>query len=435
MSREADHTIKGFLYQFNKTLNEILKSKGNDEIQVEGIIEDIDIKSSDIINAIQCKYHESKNKFSLSDIYKPILQMLCHFLESKTSKIKYILYAHFPNEKVGIKNITKTHIEEIISTSNFDYISKYVSKIKPPKDQNIKDLIKKANKTSEEKSRIKKYYETNELEVIVDIDRFLKDHFVFEIGPSYEELSEETKKLLVDEGFSIEDVNDLFYPNAIQYIAELSILSEAEKRVTSKNKLLSFINENKKTAMSRWTSELLTRKELLKIRRKQLLPALNINTRLRYFIIDPNSIENFDDEFILFVKDYLEKYNSKIKLHTETPCFILNTDVNRLSEYHKRFVSRDIPIITGFIGDTFYFKEFNKEPKRIVRDNWVEFKAKISCFFDEIITYINSKKCDDLFLIGDIDISSLDIIDVNVERLNVNNFRELKYLLSIIKEL
>jgi hypothetical protein len=435
MSREADHTIKGFLYQFNKTLSVILNSQDNDEVQIEGIIEDIDVKNSTITNAIQCKYHESKEQFNLSDIYKPILQMLCHFHENNSVNVKYILYAFFPSEPVGTKSLTKSQIEEIISTGNFDYINKYVSKIKPPKDEEIKVLLEKPSKTSEEKSKIKKYYECTDLSIIVDIDSFLKEHFAFEIGLSYEELTKDTKQLLIEEGFSLEDVNDLFYPNAVQFIAEYSIINDPDKRKTCKKSLIDYLQNNKKTAMTRWTFELLTRKELMKIRRNQLVQSLNINSRLRYFIIDPDSIENFDDEFILFVKDYLEKYNSKIKLHTETPCFILKTDVDRLSEYHKRFVSRDINIITGIIGGTFYFKEFNKEPKRIVKENWVEFKAKISCILDEVIMYINSIKCDDLYLIGDIDISSLDTIDVNLEQLNVHDFKELKYLFSMVKEL
>jgi hypothetical protein len=42
MGRVADSTIKGFMYQFNLSLNEILKS--NDEVIIlEGIIEDIDV--------------------------------------------------------------------------------------------------------------------------------------------------------------------------------------------------------------------------------------------------------------------------------------------------------------------------------------------------------------------------------------------------------
>ena len=42
MGRVADSTIKGFMYQFNLTLNQILKAS-DDIIKVEGIVEDIDV--------------------------------------------------------------------------------------------------------------------------------------------------------------------------------------------------------------------------------------------------------------------------------------------------------------------------------------------------------------------------------------------------------
>lgn len=435
MSREADHTIKGFLYQFIKTLNAILKSNEQDNVQIEGIIEDIDIRSSNFTSAIQCKYHESTSQFNLSDIYKPVLQMLCHFSESNNPNIKYILYAYFPNEKVGFKRITISQLEKIISTSNYDYINKYVSKIKPPNNQQIKELLKKPSKTTKEREQIKKYYKNINVESVVDIRKFLEDHFIFEIGDSYDSLVKETKGLLVAEGFSSDDVNDLFYPNAIQYIAEISIISEEKKRITNKAVLIEALHKSKKTAMSRWTSELLSRKELLKIKRKQLISSLNVNSRLRYFLIDPDYIADFDDEFILFVKEYLEKYNSKIKLHTYTPCFFIKTNTNKLSEYHQRFVLKGIPIITGYIGDTFVFEDFNREPKRIIKENWVEFKAKVTRISNDIQEYINTKKCDDLYVLGDLDTSVLDKVDVNIEHIDINDFNELKYILSIIKEI
>lgn len=45
MGRVADSTIKGFMYQFNLSLNDILKSNDG-TIRMEGIIEDIDKVSS-----------------------------------------------------------------------------------------------------------------------------------------------------------------------------------------------------------------------------------------------------------------------------------------------------------------------------------------------------------------------------------------------------
>lgn len=102
MGRVADSTIKGFMYQFNLSLNEILKS--NDEtIRMEGIIEDIDKVSSSEVTAIQCKYHETVETFKWSVVYKPILQMLKTYTETGISNIIYVLHTFFPEETQGKK--------------------------------------------------------------------------------------------------------------------------------------------------------------------------------------------------------------------------------------------------------------------------------------------------------------------------------------------
>lgn len=82
MSRSADYTIQGFIYQFNKSLESLLNANDCDYVVIEGIIEDIEVCKDDEINAIQCKYHETQDKFQLSTIYKPILQMMEHFYDN-----------------------------------------------------------------------------------------------------------------------------------------------------------------------------------------------------------------------------------------------------------------------------------------------------------------------------------------------------------------
>jgi hypothetical protein len=73
MSRTADYTIQGFIYQFIVTLQKLLSiSDSNSAIVVEGLIEDIDVITPTGVEATQCKYHESKDNFTLSAIYKPV---------------------------------------------------------------------------------------------------------------------------------------------------------------------------------------------------------------------------------------------------------------------------------------------------------------------------------------------------------------------------
>ena len=52
MGRSADYTIQGFLYQFNKTILEILAAENDQLITIEGIIEDIEINDSFVRNNI-----------------------------------------------------------------------------------------------------------------------------------------------------------------------------------------------------------------------------------------------------------------------------------------------------------------------------------------------------------------------------------------------
>ena len=130
MSRTADYTIQGFLYQFNKTLLEILKAPEDSSVTIEGVIEDIDILAPSKTTAIQCKYHETQQSFSLSLLYEPLLQMMVHYKNNPDAKITYVLYGYFPNKSPGDKYpLKEEYLSQIISTKNQKY-KKYVSALK-----------------------------------------------------------------------------------------------------------------------------------------------------------------------------------------------------------------------------------------------------------------------------------------------------------------
>lgn len=108
MARTAEYSIKGYLYQFLRYLSEILAAGDGSAITIEGAIEDIDIVSPGLTTAVQCKYHEQADKFTLSKIYKPILLMLEHFSTNtvSTPEIHYRLFCHFPGE-TGTRSLSK----------------------------------------------------------------------------------------------------------------------------------------------------------------------------------------------------------------------------------------------------------------------------------------------------------------------------------------
>jgi hypothetical protein len=83
--RAAIDTIKGYFYQFDYSIDQILGlPNDNDTIVIEGV-EDIDVKTATDELAVQCKYY-AKSEYNHSVIAEPVRQMLHHFSEVKKGK-------------------------------------------------------------------------------------------------------------------------------------------------------------------------------------------------------------------------------------------------------------------------------------------------------------------------------------------------------------
>lgn len=402
MSRSADYTIQGFLYQFNKTLIEILKAPDDAEIHIEGIIEDIEIKTPNTLEAIQCKYHETQDKFALSTIYKPLLQMMHHYHLNNDHSIKYKLFCHFPSDSNQIAvTITKAELVETLKTQN-KVFQKY----------------------------------TTVLNIITNLDQFLENflkQFSIEIGDSLENLTKEIHVQLCANGIPADDIDILAYPNAIQHVADLSIKHDAAERKTTKKETIQILKEIKKTAISRWTLSLKTRREILKERRNQLKSNLDKNTRLRYLIVDPEQIDNFDTEFVVFIQEFQEKYHFK-QAHTCTPILCLTLAKDDVKQIQLRLELKGITCNDGMIaGIQFDESRFFKDPivkKTKGADFQREFALRIIAWQDAIPT-INNKKADDIFIISSSIPSGLDTRDINIELLSTSSLAEIKYIMGI----
>lgn len=395
MSRSADYTIKGFLYQFNKTLLEILNSQDGDVITVEGIVEDVDIETLDGMTAIQCKYHETRDVFTPSIIFKPLLQMLLHYQTNSVHNINYVLFAHIG----GVK------------------------KEKPPK-------VGKAELEAATKSKSKKYTKLIDQLKGVDIDQFLS-RFSMEFGPAFDDLIDEVSNALEKNGVVAGEIETLAYPNAINIIANLSIKHDEAERKISKLQLLDSLKNIRKTAISHWTLSLRTRKQLLDARRKQLKAHLDKNSRLRYFVIDAKNLDDFDEEIVLFVTDYLEKYHSK-PAHISTPVLCLRSSAESFKEIQHRLYSKGITSTDGYIGGQFEKSYFYRDPisQGSGRSRKREFSLRLLRWegHEELL---NSRKCDDLFIIGTGNYDALEMRDVNIEYLAATSLKEIKYIIGV----
>lgn len=396
MSRSADYTIKGFLYQFNKTLFEILNSQDGDTINVEGIIEDVEIVKPSNITAIQCKYHEASAAFSTSSIFKPLLQMMHHYHENPGTNIQYVLFAYFPSvKKDNEPPVGKTELQAALDSTNKDF-EKYVDTLKGK----------------------------------VDLDKFITC-FRMEFGQKFEELVGKVCDAFKENGIPEDDINTLMYPNAIHNIATISTKHDPKDRSISKKQFLEELKSIRKTAISRWTLALRTRKQLLDARRKQLKTHLDKNSRLRYFVIDSESISDYKDEIVLFISDYLDKYHYK-SAHISTPVFCVCTTTKDFKNIQHRLYKKGIISADGYIADCFEESRFFRDPfiRKISGTITREFSLRL-LFWQDHGHVLDNRKCNDLFIIGEPNCDSLNTVDVNVEYLAAQSLKEVKYIIGV----
>ncbi len=393
-TRTADFTIQGFLYQFNKTLAELLSSSDSSTITVEGIVEDIEVTLKGKTKAIQCKYHEGKGKFNFSSIYKPVLQMMEHFHNNRTLEVNYKLYAYFPTEVTASRPVTQQELLEALDSKS-KALQKYIVPLKGH----------------------------------VDLPSFLS-RFSLEFGKSLQALSDQVYTTLESCGFDKDDVPILIYPNAIHLISQYSIAHDVTKRRVTKKEFVSALKLLKTTAITKWTLSLKNAEELLAALRAQLKHNLSKNSRKRVFLLGP-SLDNFLKEIVPFIQEYLEKYHYK-PCHISTPLFCIDCSKTEINKICNRLYQKGIRATTGQVGGRFERDEILREPiiKRkgigVERDTHLRL---VSC--KRIDAVFPDYPCDDLIIVGTAARPKRLPKDVVLELINVSSFQNLKYALGV----
>lgn len=106
LKRAAGPTIAGYVYQFERTIVELLDGGPRASVRVEGI-EDIDIWGEGNNSAIQVKYLKASKYTSPKSVREPILEMLRSFAGGH--RVGYILYVYFgtgcPPESFSIEDL------------------------------------------------------------------------------------------------------------------------------------------------------------------------------------------------------------------------------------------------------------------------------------------------------------------------------------------
>lgn len=396
MGRTAEYSVKGYVYQFLHYLNEILDTGPGTTVTIEGAVEDIDVNTIGSTTAVQCKYHEQADKYTLGKIYKPVLLMVEHFSKMNTTSLDvcYRLFCHFPGS-TGIQKLTRTDLDTIVGT----------------KAQGLLPII-------------------NRIESGVDLDGFLAK-FEIEFGPSVENYQVEVLAKLATKGFSVADIDAIIYPAAFQRIVDAATQNSVVARTIDPVPFLASLKDVRRVTFTRWTRELSTRAQIFKRLRGELKDALDRNSRGRHFVIAPETIEDFDKDIVRFIKAFVEKYSFKY-LHDNPPLFALTGSYD-VGDLQVRLHDAGLKCATGLVSNAeVRLAELLRKPM-IQRKPKVmlEFRLRLAARFG--LGSTGSDRPDELFLVN-VTQDDWEHPDINVHRFEIDRLSDLEYALQLRRE-
>ena len=338
-NRSANATIKGYFYQFDHTIVQLLSSTSDAaKVDIEGI-EDIDLSQTDETAFIQCKYYEG-TEYNHSVIKEAVIAMLRHFHGNgckATTNHKYRVYGHF---KSGQDKLADSIALDFLKSKFLTYIS----------DGTLHEVHVELSVTD------------------AQLTVFLHRLVVNIRGDSYSDQQHKIETLFVAKipGCNSDDVEAFYYPIAINTIQKLAVRQNiAERRISRRDFMLAV---NKKDAIfSSWLTRKFGEDHYTRaVKRRYFSPG---GTRMpkiaRFFVLDLST-----DSDMTTVKALLQTIGTKFshREHKRTPAddrfcpYVLLSGISdgQLIEVKQALLNSGIAIADGYA-----FNGANFSPARL----------------------------------------------------------------------
>ncbi|MDZ4654055.1 hypothetical protein ORM67_26125 [Bacillus cereus] len=402
-NRDATDTIKGYFYQFDYTISNLLELKNEDDfITIEGI-EDIDINSISEDAAIQCKYY-AKSDYNHSIIAKPIRLMLNHFKKVKSgteSFVQYYLYGHYKQgqEKLNLP-ITVDFLKQHFLTYTQKKIEYRYHDILELTDDDLLEFINKLT------------ININALDYHTQLNNILNS-------------LEKTFKC------STFEAEHFYYNNALKVIKELSTQNNVGDRKISKKEFLRRIN-NKQTLFNEWFLLFKGKKEFFRSLRNEYFSNLNTSPFERFFLIELDSTEysraNLKELLFLISNKW-----SNLSRRSPTPfcpyVYLHNISDSELIEIKQELMADDFKIVDGhlFNGSPFSTKAISDSANFT---NQIKLKI-INTLNDLNLTINHIEKTREIYQFHKLSPSFFDIQNESIKHVKIP-YEQLKDIKEII---
>lgn len=227
ITRSANATIKGYFYQFDHTILQILQANsGNASVVIEGM-EDVDIDDGDQSVLVQCKYYEG-TEYNHSVIKHAVIQMLRHYHKTaqfEDQKLRYRLYGHY---KSGQGKLKKDFALDFLKTHFLTYTD----------TDKRKDKVREHERLSITDKQLIHFQKLLEIDINATSYEVQQNRIITQL-----------KNDIVN--CQNEDAEAFYYPNAINVIQGLAIKKDILERKITKEKFLVEVNR-KELVFSQW---------------------------------------------------------------------------------------------------------------------------------------------------------------------------------------
>ena len=326
-SRDAVDTIKGYYYQFDYFIFQLISLVNEaDTVTIEGI-EDVDILEEKEMVAVQCKYY-AKTEYNHSVIAKPIRLMLKDYVNRtpEKRKIRYKLYGKYQS---GQDKYPGSLSVEFAKKSLFTYTEKETPHI----------LHEELNLTDED---------IEEFLSKVDVDINAEDYY-----EQQEKVISNLEKIFQCERFEAEYY---YYNNALRLVKEKAVQQKICDRIVSKREFLDKI-DNKKMLFDKWYLQFKGIKNYCADIRKQYFSPKNVSPYERFFLIECDKV--VDDKKLISLIAKISKNWSKLSRREVKPfcpyIYFKGITEDRLVELKKKLQREVIRLWDGydFLGAEF----------------------------------------------------------------------------------
>lgn len=353
-TREAVSTIRGYFYQFDYSILQVLSlENGSDTICIEGI-EDVDINNQEELSFHQCKCYEG-TEYNHSKIKKAVGWMLQHYTENKDCDYKYYIYGTYSS---GQSKLPQT-IDIEFAKKNF-FTTKH-------KDSVI--LLHKQLNLSDD-----------------DLKDFLEKLKININAESYEKQTQTVRdKICSVLGCRKQNVEP-YYCSALSIIKDLATKDDISDRIISREEFISKL-QSVDAQYEMWLLQKNGASKFAKaVKKKYFNNGLNISPYNRFFLIECNTSTSITDlkEVILHISNRYSKLTAYAKPKF-CPYFCLyGLNEKNLIELKKK-LARDKVVFTdgyNFRGADFSASTVVREP---TKDNLIQLRIIDSIDFLESV--------------------------------------------------